>query len=362
MRGCESRRRFSPALAFLAALLLCATDAQASGSPIPHGTLELIAENQWIAIGHPFYLGLHFQLERGWHIYWVNPGDSGEPPRVTWQLPPGLSLGVIEWPAPRRLGTSSIVDFGYEDAVTLIVPMHAETSLAARPSARLGAEIKVLVCREICIPGRTQLSLTLPIESRPPAPDVRTRELFAAARKDLPRPAPQNWKFKVDDAKDSFVLAANLGAQITQAIFFPLAEAQIDNSAPQTLQPRASGFRLTLRKSDRLLKPIERLKGVLLLSGNHAYLPPYLIDVPVSKRAAQKSNSTAESTRYNLQGRDHKNEALDPILDARCACNLRSSDPVRGCESRPGGARFHGNGQQRQNISPQRLSRQVRSA
>jgi thiol:disulfide interchange protein DsbD len=153
------------------------------------------------------------------------------------------------------------VDFGYQDAVTLIVPVHAETSLAAQPLARLGAEIKVLVCREMCIPGKTQLSLTLPIKSRPSAPDVRTRELFAAARKDLPRPPPQNWKFSADDAKDSFVLVANVAPQITQAIFFPLSEAQIDNSAPQILQPQPNGFRLTLRKSDRLLKPIQRLKG-----------------------------------------------------------------------------------------------------
>ena len=174
MRECESSRRFSAASGFLIALLVCAGSAQASGAPIPHGTVELISENQSIAIGHPFYLGLHFQLEKGWHIYWVNPGDSGEPPRVTWQLPTGLSAGVIEWPAPRRIGTSSVVDFGYQDAVTLIVPVHAETSLVAQPLARLGAEIKVLVCREMCIPGRTQLSLTLPIKSRPSAPDVRT--------------------------------------------------------------------------------------------------------------------------------------------------------------------------------------------
>jgi DsbC/DsbD-like thiol-disulfide interchange protein len=287
MRGCKSSRRFSAALGFLVALLVCAGGAQASGSPIPHGSLELIAENQWIAIGHPFYLGLHFQLEKGWHIYWVNPGDSGEPPHVTWQLPPGLISGVIEWPAPRRLGTPSVVDFGYQDAVTLIVPVHAETSLAAQPLARLGAEIKVLVCREICIPGRTQLSLTLPIKSLAPAPDDRTRALFAAARKDLPRPAPQNWKVSAEDVKESLVLAANDAPQITRAIFFPFAEAQIDNSAPQILQPLASGFRLTLRKSDRLLKPIERLKGVLVLSGNHAYW----IDVPVSKGGAQKNNS-----------------------------------------------------------------------
>jgi thiol:disulfide interchange protein DsbD len=269
--------------------VLCAAGAQGAETAIPHGTIELVAENRWVTPGQGFSLGLHFQLEKGWHIYWVNPGDSGEPPRVTWQLPTGLSPGVIEWPAPRRLGTSSIVDFGYEDGVTLIVPVHAESSLAAQPLARLGAEIKVLVCREMCIPGKTQLSLTLPIKSGPAAPDVRTRELFAAARKDLPRAAPQNWKFSVDDAKDSFVLAANLGAQPTQAIFFPLAEAQIDNAAPQILQPLPSGFRLTLRKSDRLLKPIERLQGVLVLSGNHAYL----IDVPVSKRGAQRNNSSS---------------------------------------------------------------------
>jgi len=287
MRGSDSSRRFPRAFTFGVVLVLYAAGAQGAETPIPHGTLELVAENRWVNPGHGFYLGLHFQLEKGWHIYWVNPGDSGEPLRITWQLPPGLNPGVIEWPVPRRLGTSSIVDFGYEDAVTLIVPAHAESSLAEQPLARLGAEIRVLVCREMCIPGRTQLSLTLPVKSRPPAPDVRTRELFAAARKDLPRPAPQNWKFSVDDAKDSFVLAANVAPQVTQAIFFPLAEAQIDNSAPQILQPLASGFRLTLRKSDRLLKPIERLKGVLVLSGNHAYL----IDVPVSKREAKKNNA-----------------------------------------------------------------------
>ena len=287
MSRCKSSRRFAAALGFLVALLLCSGRARASTSPIPHGTVELIAENQSIPIGHPFNLGLHFQLEKGWHIYWVNPGDSGEPPRVTWQLPPGLSPGEIEWPAPRRLGTSSVVDFGYQDAVTLIVPVHAETSLQAQPSAQLGAEIRLLVCREMCIPGKTQLSLTLPIQSQPPAPDVRTRELFAAARKDLPRPAPQKWKISATDAKDSFVLAANVGAQVKLAIFFPLAEAEVDNAAPQTLEPLAGGFRLTLRKSDRLLKPIDRLKGVLVLSRNRAYW----IDAPVSKRGAEKSHS-----------------------------------------------------------------------
>jgi DsbC/DsbD-like thiol-disulfide interchange protein len=266
-------------------VVLSAAGAQAAGTPIPHGTLELVAENQWIAAGHDFNLGLHFQLEKGWHIYWVNPGDSGEPPRVKWRLPAGFAAGAIEWPTPRRLGTPSIVDFGYEDEVTLIVPMHAEAGLSSKEPEQLAAEVRVLVCREVCIPGKAQLSLTLSIKSQTPAPDARTSDLFAAARKLLPRPAPGNWRFSVDDARDSFVLTANVGHQVTQAVFFPLVESQIDNAAPQKLVPAAAGFRLTLRKSDQLRNPIERLRGVVALSGDRSYL----IDVPLSKPGAAKN-------------------------------------------------------------------------
>jgi DsbC/DsbD-like thiol-disulfide interchange protein len=284
MRPRKPNSVYSRALIFGVALVLCAASARAV-TPIPHGTLELIAENQWVAAGHTVNLGLHFQLEKGWHIYWSNPGDSGEPPRVTWQLPAGLTAGAIEWPAPRRLGTSSIVDFGYEDAVMLVVPLHAEPSLAAEQPARLGAEVKVLVCRETCIPGKAELSLTLPIKSQVPAPDPRTADLFMATRKSLPRTTPGKWKFSATEANGFFVLTGKLGRQISQASFFPLAESQIDNAAPQKLEPSSAGFQLTLRKSEQLLKPMERLQGVLVLSAGEAYL----IDVPVNKLGAVRN-------------------------------------------------------------------------
>jgi len=258
-------------------VLILLPGGRASAAPIPHGTVDLVAENQWIAPGRQTYLGLHFQLEKGWHIYWINPGDSGQPPRVQWHLPDGLSAGEIEWPAPRRLGTSTIVDFGYEGAVMLLVPMRASSTLQAQQAARIAAELNVLVCREICVPGKTQVSLSLPIEIAPPEPDARAGELFTAARKSLPRKPPAGWKFTASDKKDSFVVTANLGRQITRAAFFPLEESQVDDSSPQPIVPAATGFQLTLRKSDQLLKPIKELKGVLELSANQTYL----IDVPV---------------------------------------------------------------------------------
>jgi len=268
-----SLRLFSP----LMLVLMLLPDAGASAASIPHGTVDLVAENQWIAPGRETYFGLNFQLEKGWHIYWMNPGDSGQPPRVQWHLPDGLSAGEIEWPAPRRLGTSTIVDFGYDGAVMLLVPVRASSTLPAKHAARIVADLSVLVCREICVPGKTQISLSLPIESRVPEPDTRGSDLFTAARESLPRKPPDGWKFTVSNKKDSFVLIAKLGQQVTHAGFFPLAESQIDNSAPQVIVPAASGFALTLRKSDQLLAPIKRLEGVLELSANQTYV----IDVAV---------------------------------------------------------------------------------
>jgi hypothetical protein len=96
---------------------------------------------------------------------------------------------------------------------------------------------------------------------------------------------PGSWKVKVGEKSDCFVLTANIGHPITQAVFFAVAESQISNAGPQRLLPMGSGFQLTLMKSDQLLKAIPRLKGVLALSNDRAYL----IDVPISKAGSSSS-------------------------------------------------------------------------
>jgi thiol:disulfide interchange protein DsbD len=296
MRGCFSISGFPRTLHLGIALLLGATWASAEATPIPHGTLELIARNQWIAAGQTIDLGLRFELQKGWHIYWINPGDSGEPPRMQWHLPVGLSAGPVQWPTPQRFQTSSIVDYGYEDSVMLIVPLHADASLAAEAQARLGADLRLLVCsHEMCVPGRAQLSLTLPVESKPPAPDAQIIDLFTATLRSLPRPAPANWIFGLADVNDSFVLTAKLGHQVRQATFFPLDDSQVENAAPQMLLPIASGFRLTLRKSDRLRAPIQRLKGVLVISAERSYLIDVPLSLPGTARKAKSAKNLAST-------------------------------------------------------------------
>ena len=63
------------------------------------------------------HAGLYFKLEPGWHVYWKNAGDSGEPPRMKWTLPDGIKAGPLQFPAPKRLPLGPLMDFGYEDEV-----------------------------------------------------------------------------------------------------------------------------------------------------------------------------------------------------------------------------------------------------
>ena len=258
-------------------ILLLMAWGQALGAAIPHGTVELVAEDQSIAPGRLCYLGLHFQLEQGWHIYWINPGDSGEPPRTVWHLPAGMAAGEMQWPAPKRIGSPTIADFGYEGETMLLVPIRTAASLKQGEAAQVDAYLNVLVCREICIPGKTRVSLSIPIRPEIPQPDSRTREIFSAARKSLPKKAPSQWRVDVLEHPDSLVLVGSVGREIRRAAFFPLLESQISNSAAQKMEPNATGFRLTLVKSDQLTKPISRLKGVLEFSANESYV----IDAPV---------------------------------------------------------------------------------
>jgi DsbC/DsbD-like thiol-disulfide interchange protein len=250
----------------------------ALAASIPHGTVELVAENSWIAPGQSSTLGLHFKMERGWHIYWVNPGDSGEPPRIAWQLPRGVTAGEIQWPAPHKMGASTIVNYVYDGDVVLLIPLRAAISLAPTSQAKLGAMVRFLICSDqMCVPGKAQLSVELPVKSQPPATDGSLLAMFAAARSRLPQSAPAKWKVSAREGKDSIVIDLAAGHGISQSYFYPLAESQIDNAAPQGFLATASGARITLHKSDQLVNHISRLKGVLVLESGEAYT----LDVPV---------------------------------------------------------------------------------
>ena len=272
-------------------LLACAAlpdagTAEEHAASIPHGTVELVSEQESIQPGRPLLLGLHFRLEQGWHIYWVNPGDSGEPPRLEWQLPAGLQAGEIQWPAPKRLPIATLVDYGYEGDVLLPVPVETAARFSAGAGdAALAADLKAIVCRDVCIPAKAHLNLSLPVRADKPRESSETMAMFRAAERALPKPAPAAWRPTAEDLGDRFELRVNTGRAGAGAWFAPLEPLQIENAAPQKSVSVAAGIRLILKKSDQLSKPISRLRGVLVLSQG-----AYVIDAPVAPPPGRKPN------------------------------------------------------------------------
>src|SRR5215472_17278247 len=145
----------SAAFMRLSAGLLCflaSPVAATAQQPSPaHARAELLGRQNAIVAGTDLQLGIHFVLEPGWHIYWINPGDSGQPPVFKWQLPPGITAGEIRWPRPERLQSSQqIVDYGYHDDVLLMVPIHVARTVSGKSPAQISLEARWLICREVC--------------------------------------------------------------------------------------------------------------------------------------------------------------------------------------------------------------------
>ncbi len=244
--------------------------------PAPHARVELLSRQTSIASGSDLQLGVHFVLDSGWHIYWINPGDSGQPPVFKWRLPEGFSLGEIQWPHPERMQPSKqLADYGYHDEVLLPVALHVPSGFNEHSSTEISVDARWLVCREVCIPEHAQLQLALPL--RATKQDPVFARLFADTDKLLPQPLPRTWNASALSTKDEFLLIVKAGKPVAEAIFFPLDPGEIDNPAPQKIQPSATGLKITLKKSDLLLKPVPVLRGVLVIPGG----PAYRIDAPV---------------------------------------------------------------------------------
>jgi DsbC/DsbD-like thiol-disulfide interchange protein len=251
--------------------MACALAAGAQSFSMSHAKVALLAENGTLKPGQTASIGLFFDMEQGWHIYWVNPGDSGEAPRVQWNLPKGFRAGDIRWPAPVRLVTGNVIDYGYQGRVLLSVPLRVPADYNPNATAKLTADARYLICREVCIPAKAHAELLLPLAKGATPDAAATHQLFEDARARLPKPLPAGAKAQVRDDGKNFVLSVETGSPEMKASFFPLEEDQLDNDVPQTVTSSKTGIQITLKKSDQLQEPIPVLKGVVVFGPDRAY-------------------------------------------------------------------------------------------
>ena len=241
----------------------------------PHLTVQLVVPPTQIYPGQNFTAGLYFKLDRGWHVYWINAGDSGEPPSIKWTLPSGISAGPLQFPAPKRLPLGPLMDFGYDNEVLFPMAMHVAPEFKpAEPNATLVAKVNWLVCREVCIPGKAQLSVNRAGLAQPPSVDSENPEdaqLLERFKDTLPQPLPADDSAKFRAVANGFELTVDTGHKETGAAFFPFDQNVLANAAPQPTKPLKNGVSLKLTQDENLRTAPNQLRGVLVLGDGHAY-------------------------------------------------------------------------------------------
>ncbi|GAB6054497.1 protein-disulfide reductase DsbD family protein [Magnetospira thiophila] len=164
----------------LGAVFSSPAPAPAAGSEwarLEHVSLRLISADNALP-GEEARLGLYFQLEDDWKIYWRSPGDAGFPPQIDWSGSRNLADVEILWPAPVRFSAAGFETIGYKHEVVL--PLLARLENPGRDVALRG-NVDFLACAEICIPYQVDLALDLPGgEAITSSPEAALIDLYQA--------------------------------------------------------------------------------------------------------------------------------------------------------------------------------------
>jgi thiol:disulfide interchange protein DsbD len=244
-------------------------------------------------------------MEEGWHTYWKNPGDSGLPTSIRWNLPKGFSAGEIQWPIPQKFETSGIVSFGYADRVFLLVDIQAPDTLNPGTVVELSASVDWLACKEECLPGHSDLIVTIPVEDRDSEVDSKWADDFKMSRKNLPKTL-KDWDVSAYAEGEMIIIQAVPDVPVNRPsmniFFFPEEGGLVEHGEPQTVAKRHNGYAIEIHRSKFSSNLPSRLRGILHspqgwdASGQWLAL---LVDVPLQKKGINTIRRLFDETNDN---------------------------------------------------------------
>jgi thiol:disulfide interchange protein/DsbC/DsbD-like thiol-disulfide interchange protein len=241
----------------------------------PKVQVRFIAEQDGIAPGGSVGVALEQTIAEGWHTYWRNPGDSGAPTRIEWQLPPGWSVSDLAWPYPERLPIGPLMNYGYENEVALLFQVTAPADAVAGETVTLPADVSWLVCADVCIPEEASITLQIAVSAAPLAPAAETETFFQAARAKLPVDAGIAGLYEADPSRLTFHFENPLfaAAPPADAVFFPYTDGILEPAEPQQFQAGPQGLTLQTLPGRSLADPeggsgITGIDGVLVLTSS----------------------------------------------------------------------------------------------
>ena len=132
-------------------LVTCSNFIFANTVSTGHAEVSIVKSSVNQTTANELIIGIKMDMQNHWHTYWKNPGDSGGPVEITWDVPESFEIGPILWPTPSLIPYPPLMTYGYENFVIfpikIKIPQGSETE-------RFIADIDFLICDDICVPER----------------------------------------------------------------------------------------------------------------------------------------------------------------------------------------------------------------
>ena len=222
-----------------------------------HSKLNFYPESNEINANSENILTIEISMDKGWHTYWINPGDSGDPAEFEWELPEGFQMNGPIWPSPDKIPFPPLMTYGFDDQV--ILPFILKTPKIIPKQFEIGLKANWLVCKEICIPQSGSGKIKFPYQnvnslSNDQLKEIKTRTVQKINLK--------NFKVFSDKNFETFNLSFDYPSNIYESYFFPYEYGFINYAEPQNLSKINNSYNLEIQKAiDN--KELNLLSGVL---------------------------------------------------------------------------------------------------
>jgi len=141
--------------------------------------VDLVSDSSSVREGDTVRVGVHFRIESGWHIYGEKPGALGRPTSIRFELPAGVQVSALHWPEPKKFQADELVSFGYDRETLISAELIVPSTMAVQQELPIRAMVEWTLCGPECIPGKTDLTISLPKRALGAATTyVPAREMF----------------------------------------------------------------------------------------------------------------------------------------------------------------------------------------
>lgn len=282
--------------------------AFAQNAPSNHARVEILKSAPYFKAGEHYRLGIAFEMDPQWHIYWRYGGESGLPPEFMFSRPDGLKKPVIEWPTAEYINYEGMVNYGYHDEVVLFADFAVPADFDAQ-SIDLDLEIEWLICKDICVPEFGTYKVQIPAQDATDAAPFVKDPRFAQYEALLPQDFDGAVSFAASDFNFDIALTPNspeLYKNIKSAydagnrVYFAPHEwglTQISSEALIIMDDGTQHITLRYPRGGKAYDTLQNAQGSLVIEsaqGNKSFILSGAIEKTASPIAAAQNNASAE--------------------------------------------------------------------